>query len=61
MKESADDAPSGQGTGAGWDANVLVWNATVARILVPCVQPNPARDIGGVEDDNAMPESPPGR
>jgi hypothetical protein len=35
MKPSADQALSGEREEEGWDAAVLVWNATVARIPAP--------------------------
>ncbi|MGH3006799.1 MAG: hypothetical protein ACRDOS_13070 [Gaiellaceae bacterium] len=55
MKGSADDAPPGKGRDEGWDETVLVWNATVARIPAPAVQPGSAQDVAGVEGGNATP------
>jgi hypothetical protein len=51
MKTRADDAPQGK----GWDESVLVWNATVARIPAPAVQPAAAEDVAEAEDGNATP------
>ncbi len=55
MKASADDAPPGKGRDEGWDETVLVWNATVARIPAPAVQPASAQEVAGVEGGNATP------
>ena len=53
MKASADDTPAGPGRDDGWDETVLVWNATVARIPAPAVQPDAAQDVAGVDGGNA--------
>lgn len=55
MTASADDAPAGEGKDDGWDETVLVWNATVARIRAPAVEPNSVEDVAGVEGGNATP------
>jgi len=55
MKASTDDAPPGEGRDEGWDETVLVWNATVARIPAPAVQPDSARDAAGAEGGEATP------
>jgi hypothetical protein len=48
MKAAADE-PQKEGRDEGWDETVLVWNATVARIRAPAIQPDPSRDIAGFE------------
>jgi hypothetical protein len=53
MKASPDDASRDKGRDEGWDETVLVWNATVARIPAPAVQPDAAQDVTGVEGGNA--------
>jgi hypothetical protein len=58
MKASADDAPPSEERDQGWDKTVLVWNATVARIPAPAVQPDAAQDITSVEDGGCSAESP---
>lgn len=47
MKASVDDTPPEKGQDEGWDEEVLVWNATVARIPAPAVQHDPACGPGG--------------
>jgi hypothetical protein len=42
MTGSTDDTPSGKRRDEGWDETVLVWNASVARIPAPAVQPGSA-------------------
>jgi hypothetical protein len=51
MKRGADDFPNGK----GWDESVLVWNATVARIQAPTVQPDAAEDAA--ETERGAPEN----
>lgn len=46
MKASVDDNPP-EGQDDGWDEEVLVWNATVARIPAPAVHADPAGGPGG--------------
>jgi hypothetical protein len=55
VKASADDAPPGKASGHGWHENVLVWNATVARIPSPAIQPDAAQELSGVERGSAAP------
>lgn len=52
MKPSADQALSGEREEEGWDAAVLVWNATVARIPAPSRASTP---------DGTSPRPAPGR
>ena len=47
MKTSIDGTPGDAERDDGWDEEVLVWNATVARIPAPAVQQNPAGEPGG--------------
>jgi len=51
MKASGDDAQPAGERDEGWDETVLVWNATVARIRAPAVQPDSARGVGGRKAD----------
>jgi hypothetical protein len=46
MTANADDAPPAEGSGEDWDENVLVWNATVARVPPPAVPPGSGDDAG---------------
>jgi hypothetical protein len=48
MKASVDE---------GWDEDVLVWNATVARIPAPAAQQDPPGDAAAVEGGGAEPGS----
>jgi len=57
MTASADDAPPRKDGDAGWDESVLVWNATVARIPAPAVQPDSARGVGGEKADAESPSA----
>ena len=52
MTASADGASPDQGRDEAWDETVLVWNATVARIRAPGVQPDSARDVADGEGGN---------
>ena len=47
MNASSDDTPPEKGPDEGWDEEVLVWNAKVARIPAPAVQQDAARGPGG--------------
>jgi hypothetical protein len=47
MKTSIDGIPGDAERDDGWDEEVLVWNATVARIPAPAVQQDAVRGPGG--------------
>jgi hypothetical protein len=55
VRANADDAPHERGSGEDWDEDVLVWNATVARIPPPAVRPDSAGDAAGAAGGQAMP------
>jgi hypothetical protein len=48
MTANADDAPPAEGSGEDWDENLLVWNATVARVSPPAIPPGSGDDAAGV-------------
>jgi hypothetical protein len=53
MKEGAEEARRGKERDEGWDETVLVWNATVAKIPVPPIRPDPRRPRGRASSPRA--------
>jgi hypothetical protein len=58
VKAGDNNAVQGRRRAEDWDATVLVWNGTVARIPMADLAPDSAEGMAGVDDEQSQDRDP---